>query len=103
MEFHSGEIAVQTKAGVRRQAEKLAAGIRSSISPDRREFAAAQRMVVLGTMDRRGGVWASVVTGKAGFLHAPDEHTIRIAAAPTAGDPLLENLASPAHGRADHS
>jgi predicted pyridoxine 5'-phosphate oxidase superfamily flavin-nucleotide-binding protein len=97
MEFHSGEIAVQTKAGVRRQAEKLAAGIRDSISPDRREFAAAQRMAVLGTMDRRGGAWASVVTGKAGFLQAPDEHTIRIAAAPVAGDPLLENLATPAH------
>jgi predicted pyridoxine 5'-phosphate oxidase superfamily flavin-nucleotide-binding protein len=96
MEYHSGEIAVQTKAGVRRQADRLAAGIRGSISPDRREFAAAQRMAVLGTMNRRGGVWASVVTGKAGFLQAPDEHTIRIAAAPLAGDPLLENLASPA-------
>jgi predicted pyridoxine 5'-phosphate oxidase superfamily flavin-nucleotide-binding protein len=97
MEFHSGEIAVQTKTGVRRQAERLAAGIRGSISPDRREFVAAQRMAVLGTTDQRGGVWASVVTGKAGFLEAPDEHTIRIAAAPVAGDPLLENLATPAH------
>jgi uncharacterized protein len=96
MEYHTGEIAVQTKAGVRRRAEKLAAGIRGSISPDRREFVAAQRMAVLGTMDRRGGIWASVVTGKAGFLQASDEHTIRIAAAPTAGDPLLENVAAPA-------
>jgi len=87
MEYHSGEIAVQTKAGVRRQADRLAAGIRGSISPDRREFAAAQRMAVFGTMNRHGGVWASVVTGKAGFLQAPDEHTI--------GSPRLRSPAIP--------
>jgi uncharacterized protein len=97
MKYHDGEIAVQTRVGVRRQAEKLAAGIRGSISPDRREFVAAQRMAVLGTVDRRGFVWASVVTGDAGFLQALDEQTIRIAAVPAAGDPLLENLAQPAH------
>jgi predicted pyridoxine 5'-phosphate oxidase superfamily flavin-nucleotide-binding protein len=97
MKYHDGEIAVQTRVGVRGQADKLAAGIHGSIAPERREFVAAQRMVVLGTVDRRGHVWASVVTGEAGFLHAPDEQTIRIAAAPAAGDPLLENLAQPAH------
>jgi uncharacterized protein len=97
MKYHDGEIAVQTRAGVRPQADKLAAGIRGSIPPERREFVAAQRIVVLGTVDRRGRVWASVVTGDAGFLHALDEQTIRIAVAPAAGDPLLENLAQPAH------
>ena len=97
MKYHVGEIAVQTKAGTRQQADKLAAGIRGSIAPDRREFVAGQRMAVLGTVDRRGRVWASVVTGEAGFLQALDEQTIRIAAVPAAGDPLLENLAQPAH------
>ena len=97
MKYHVGEIAVQTKAGARQQADKLAAGIRGSIAPDRREFVAGQRMAVLGTVDRRGRVWASVVTGEAGFLQALDEQTIRIAAVPAAGDPLLENLAQPAH------
>lgn len=97
MKFHAGEIAVQTKAGVRRQADRLAAGIRGSISAERHEFIAAQRMAVMGTVDRRGFVWASVVTGEEGFLQAPDEQTIRIAAIPAAGDPLIENLARPAH------
>ena len=85
MKFHAGEIAVQTKAGVRRQADRLAAGIRGSISAERHEFIAAQRMAVMGTVDRRGFVWASVVTGEEGFLQAPDEQTIRIAAIPAAG------------------
>ncbi|MGA7762523.1 MAG: pyridoxamine 5'-phosphate oxidase family protein [Candidatus Binataceae bacterium] len=97
MKYHDGEIAVQARAGVRPQADKLAAGIRGSIAPERREFVAAQRIAVLGTVDRRGRVWASVVTGQAGFLQALDEQTIRIAAVPAAGDPLLENLAQPAH------
>jgi uncharacterized protein len=97
LKYHDGEIAVQTRAGVRRQAEKLAAGIRGSIAPGLHEFIAAQRMAVLGTVDRRGFVWASVVTGEAGFLQVLDEQTIRIGAIPAAGDPLLENLAQPAH------
>jgi len=97
MKYHAGEIAVQTKAGVRRQADRLAAGIRGVISSDRAEYVAAQRFAVLGTVDRRGHVWASVVTGKAGFIQALDERTIRIAAAPAAGDPLVENLARPGH------
>ncbi len=97
MKYHDGEIAVQTKAGVRHQAEKLAALIGGSLSPDRQGFVAAQRFAVLGTADWRGRVWASVVTGEAGFLQALDEQTIRIAAVPAAGDPLLENLARPAH------
>ncbi len=97
MKYHEGEVAVQTRAGVRRQADRLAAGIRGVISPDRHEFVAAQRMAVLGTVDWRGRVWASVVTGEPGFLQALDEQTIRIAAVGAAGDPLLENLALPAH------
>lgn len=97
MKYHDGEIAVQTRAGVRRQADKLAALIGGALSPERYEFVAASRMAVLGTVDRRGRVWASVVTGEAGFLRALDEQTIRIAAVPAAGDPLPENLALPAH------
>jgi hypothetical protein len=42
-------------------------------------------------------VWASVLTGDAGFLRVIDYQSIRITAVPVAGDPLLENLAMPAH------
>jgi uncharacterized protein len=97
MKYHAGEIAVQRKAGVRRQADRLAAGIRGVMSPDRAEYVAEQRFAVLGTVDRRGYVWASVVTGKAGFIQALDERTIRIAATPAAGDPLPEDLARAGH------
>jgi predicted pyridoxine 5'-phosphate oxidase superfamily flavin-nucleotide-binding protein len=97
MKYHDGEIAVQAKAGVRRQADKLAAMVGGALSPERHEFVAAQRMAVLASVDRHGRVWASVVTGEQGFLQGLDERTIRIAALPPSGDPLLENLALPAH------
>ena len=97
IKYHEGEIAVQTRAGVRRQADKLAAAMRGAILPSLAGFVAAQRMAVLGTVDRGGAVWASVVTGDAGFLQVIDYQSIRIAAVPAAGDPLAENLASPAH------
>lgn len=36
MEYHNGELVVQARAGERQRAEKLAAGIRGSLSPARR-------------------------------------------------------------------
>jgi predicted pyridoxine 5'-phosphate oxidase superfamily flavin-nucleotide-binding protein len=97
MKYHDGEIAVQTRAGVRQQADKLAAAMRGAILPSLAGFVAAQRMAVLGTVDRSDAVWASVLTGDAGFLQVLNYQSIRIAAVPAAGDPLAENLASPAH------
>jgi len=97
IKYHDGEIAVQTRAGVRLQADKLAAAMRGAILPSLAGFVAAQRMAVLGTVDLDGAVWASVLTGDAGFLRVIGYQSIRITAVPVAGDPLLENLAAPAH------
>lgn len=97
MKYHAGEIAVQTRAGVREQADKLAAAMRGAILPSLAGFLAVQRMAVLGTVGRSGAVWASVLTGEAGFLQVLNYQSIRIAAVPAAGDPLAENLSSPAH------
>jgi len=97
MQFHDGEIAMQTRAGVRQQAARLGVAIHASIPRERRDFLAAQRFAVIGTIDARGRVWPTVVTGRPGFISAPDETTVKIGATPAAGDPLMENLAHPAH------
>ncbi len=97
MQFHDGEIAMQTRAGVRQQAARLGVAIHASIPRERRDFLAAQRFAVIGTVDARGRVWATVVTGPPGFISVPEETTVRIRATPAAGDPLMENLAHPAH------
>ncbi|MCI0488495.1 MAG: pyridoxamine 5'-phosphate oxidase family protein [Blastocatellia bacterium] len=90
--YHSGELEVQARAGVLEMAARIGNGIHSSIPPVAEDFLRGQRLAVLGTVDRDGRVWASLVTGSPGFIQAMDERTVRIDATPTSGDPLMENL-----------
>lgn len=90
--FHAGELAVQERAGVRAEAARIGKSLQSVIPPAAREFLRQRPFIVLGSVDAGGRVWASLLTGTPGFLEAPDEHTLRIAARPAPGDPLPENL-----------
>jgi predicted pyridoxine 5'-phosphate oxidase superfamily flavin-nucleotide-binding protein len=91
--FHEGERAVQSRAGVAAEARGLGRGIASAIPAGVGTFLAAQRIAVLAGMDDAGRVWASMVTGNPGFITAPDEGTLRLAARLPAADPLREGLA----------
>jgi predicted pyridoxine 5'-phosphate oxidase superfamily flavin-nucleotide-binding protein len=97
MKFHSGEIAVQERAGVRDIANDVGESIIDFVPPDAAQFLARRQMVVLGTVDRRGRVWASVVTGEPGFIEIAGDRTLRVSSHTSAGDPLLENLAVESH------
>jgi uncharacterized protein len=97
MKFHSGEIAVQTRAGVTQDAAEVGEGIVDRVPDAARGFLSARRMVVIATIDARGRVWASVVTGEPGFLSLLDDRNLRIGALPPEGDPLLENLRVEGH------
>jgi uncharacterized protein len=97
MRFHSGEIAVQERAGVPDIAEDVGEGIADHLPPGASEFLERRQMAVLGTVDGRGNVWASVVTGDPGFIETVDDRTLRIAARMSSGDPLARNLASEGH------
>jgi uncharacterized protein len=97
MRFHSGELAVQERAGVRDIAEDVGEGIIDHIPPGVIRFLEHRQMAVLGTVDSHGRVWASVVTGEPGFVEVVDEHTLKIAAAKSSTDPLFKNLADTGH------
>jgi predicted pyridoxine 5'-phosphate oxidase superfamily flavin-nucleotide-binding protein len=97
MRFHSGEIEVQNRAGVRDIANDVGEGIIDFIPPDAAEFLSRRQMAVLATVDGRGRVWASVVTGPPGFIEILDERMLRIDARPSSTDPLFENLAGGGH------
>jgi hypothetical protein len=90
--FHTGELEVQALAGVREQAARLGRSIHAAIPAAAREFLQAQRLAVIGSVGRDGGVWASLLAGEPGFLRAPEERTLQIEAAPLPGDPLREHL-----------
>jgi uncharacterized protein len=97
MKFHSGEIAVQERAGVRDIAEDVGEGIADHLPPGASEFLERRQMAVLGTIDHRGNVWASVVTGEPGFIETVDDRTLKIAARISSSDPLGRNLATEGH------
>ncbi|MGH9342855.1 MAG: pyridoxamine 5'-phosphate oxidase family protein [Terriglobia bacterium] len=97
MNFHTGEIAVQERAGLRAMADQVAHGINDFIPGRSADFLGHRQMAVLGTVDSSGRACASVVTGEAGFISVPDQHTVRIGSLPAPGDPLLRNLARDSH------
>lgn len=91
--FHEGERSVQERAGVAAIASRVAGSIHGEVPPRARAFLLEQPFAVLASRDGDGLVWASIVHGPPGFLSAPSEKVIEIAAAPLAGDPLAASLA----------
>jgi predicted pyridoxine 5'-phosphate oxidase superfamily flavin-nucleotide-binding protein len=91
--FHTGELAVQERAGVR---EKIAVAgarmIRDWMPEQHRELFRKLPTLHVGSLDGERRPWASVLAGPPGFIAAPDEHHLRIAARPATGDPLGEHL-----------
>jgi uncharacterized protein len=49
-------------------------------------------MVVVGSVDASGRLWASFLTGEPGFVRAPSPKLLEIHAQPLLGDPLAEQL-----------
>ncbi|MFI8194310.1 pyridoxamine 5'-phosphate oxidase family protein [Streptomyces sp. NPDC085946] len=90
--YHSGEIAVQERAGLARQAEFSLGGIGESIPPVAKDFLAQQPLIVLGGADHDGRIWATQLTGEPGFLRVPDPRTLLVDALPLPEDPLAQTL-----------
>jgi predicted pyridoxine 5'-phosphate oxidase superfamily flavin-nucleotide-binding protein len=76
--WHEGEIAVQTRAGVREQAEDLTGMYRTSVEPGMVGFLAQQRFAALTTVDAQGRTWISPIAGQAGMLQVPNPRAVRL-------------------------
>ena len=86
--FHDGEREVQIRAGVREEAARLEgmlapAGLRGGSA----HFLAAQAFAVLVARDQEGGLWASPLIARPGFLRGQDR-VLAVHASPDPGDPL---------------
>ena len=88
--FHSGELAVQARAGSRERMAQIGRRvIRSAMPLQHREFFALLPFVVLGAVDDAGQPWATLLAGPAaGFVTSPDDTHLRVDALPPDGDPL---------------
>lgn len=93
--YHAGERAIQERIGVREAVERAGRKVIRDFMPDRhRAFFAELPFLLVGSLDGRGRVWASILTGQPGFISSPDPRTLRVNALPGFGDPLGANLAS---------
>jgi ferredoxin-NADP reductase/predicted pyridoxine 5'-phosphate oxidase superfamily flavin-nucleotide-binding protein len=91
--FHAGEQAVQERLGVRDKLERFGRRVIRDYMPEQhREFFRMLPLLVIGTVDREGWPWASILAGPAGFVTSPGARSLRIAARPLAGDPLEATL-----------
>jgi predicted pyridoxine 5'-phosphate oxidase superfamily flavin-nucleotide-binding protein len=93
--FHQGERAVQRLAGVGAFADRVGQSIRRELPPAARAFLADRRWIVIGALDGDGRPWPAIRAGAAGFVHALDERTLRIAASTASDDPLASDLLAP--------
>ncbi|MFH9826443.1 pyridoxamine 5'-phosphate oxidase family protein [Streptomyces bobili] len=90
--YHQGELAAQSRAGFRAQAQRLLPVIGGTLPRGVGGFLAAQQILFVGAADPEGRVWASALHGDRGFVRARDLTTLDIASSPTAVDPLAGTL-----------
>ena len=95
--FHPGERAVQARTGVRDKAEQLGQRMIRDFMPDEhRAFYANLPYLLVGSVGADGQPWASMLFGRPGLASSPDAKTLEVAAKPTFGDPLADNLVADA-------
>ena len=91
--FHEGERSVQERAGVAETSAELGARvIHRSLSAGFRRFLAAQSFVIVASGPPPGPMWASILTGPAGFARADRPDRVLIDAAVQGSDPLARSL-----------
>jgi uncharacterized protein len=93
--YHSGERAVQRRAGVEHIADRLTRSIGTALPDGALPFLEAQPQLFVGARAADGGLWAGVLAGEPGFVRALDSRTIRIDALPAVQDPLRGVLSGP--------
>ncbi|WP_329117327.1 pyridoxamine 5'-phosphate oxidase family protein [Streptomyces sp. NBC_01465] len=93
--YHQGSLTVQDRVGVRAQAEHVGRSIGQGIKPVAAAFLGLQPMLVIGAADGAGRIWASLLTGRPGFVRATGPRSISVTGGPHEGDPLYGALEGP--------
>jgi predicted pyridoxine 5'-phosphate oxidase superfamily flavin-nucleotide-binding protein len=86
--FHEGELLVQARAGVRREAARLEGMLGpGGLSAGAERFLEQQRLLVIASRDDQGALWVSPITGGRGFLVGAGGR-LEVTSLPAFGDPL---------------
>ncbi|MET0791132.1 MAG: pyridoxamine 5'-phosphate oxidase family protein [Polyangiaceae bacterium] len=91
--FHFGEQQVQRRIGVRDQVERAGRNmIREQMPEQHRALFEALPLLIVGSMDEKGQLWASLLSGEPGFMRSPTPKLLQVQAQPALGDPLALQL-----------
>ncbi|MHA3979076.1 2Fe-2S iron-sulfur cluster-binding protein [Halovulum sp. GXIMD14794] len=91
--FHAGEQELQRRAGKRDRVEQFGRRAVRPFMPDQhRSFFEQLPFLVIGTVDESGWPWAGMLTGRPGFVRAPDDRRLEITPDRIAGDPAGDAL-----------
>lgn len=85
---------MQRRAGRLEEAQAVGRVIASELPAGSSRFLSRQRFAVASSLEPGGRVWASLLTGPAGFIVPVDRQLLLLAAQPSGGDPLAHNLAA---------
>ena len=91
--FHAGEQAIQERLGLREAIESFGRRVVRDFMPEQhRDFFSHLPFVAVGSVDSEGRPWASLLTGRPGFIVSPDPQRLFVKAVPHPDDPLSEGL-----------
>lgn len=92
--WHEGERALQARLGLSSRMNSIGQRAIRNFMPDQhREFFAQLPFLVIGAKDDHGRPWASMLTGKPGFVASPSPTRLNIQALPQQNDPLAAVIA----------
>jgi predicted pyridoxine 5'-phosphate oxidase superfamily flavin-nucleotide-binding protein len=94
--YHIGERIVQERVGLLERGGTSLAAVKAEIPEVAMDFLARQPMLVIGTADTCGNMWASLLTGSPGFITVTGPSSLTVGTGLPAGDPLCETLSRPA-------
>lgn len=93
--FHEGELTLQRQAGAAERMDALGRRVVRHHMPDQhRAFFEQLPFLLVGAVDHEGDVWASLVSGAAGFAASPDPQTLQVRASLDEDDPAAPGLTS---------
>lgn len=91
--WHAGETSIQESVGAADRMAAIGQRVVRDFMPDQhRAFYAQIPFIVLGSVDRHGDAWATLLAGGPGFITSPSATTLDIAAQPDPGDPAAEGI-----------
>ncbi|KAF9946711.1 hypothetical protein BGZ72_011207 [Mortierella alpina] len=76
--WHSGERKMQDLIHVRDAVQNSSSFFRPFLTTQMQDFVPGLNYFFIGTLDKQGRPWVSILTGPLGFLHSPDIKTLEI-------------------------